>query len=121
VVLTSTNATYTPASGFSGEDRFTYTLSDGHGATTNGTVVVTVAAVGGGNAVSITVTPGNVHLEFAGIAGRVYTIERATDVQGPWTPLTPTVTAAGNGAIAFDDTAPPVGVAFYRISTPLNP
>lgn len=37
--------TYTPASGFSGTDSFTYTIEDGNGATAVATVTVTVTAV----------------------------------------------------------------------------
>jgi len=33
---------YTPASGYTGPDSFTYTISDGHGGTATGTVAVTV-------------------------------------------------------------------------------
>ena len=36
--------TYTPATGYSGPDSFTYTVSDGHGGTATGTVTVTVSA-----------------------------------------------------------------------------
>jgi hypothetical protein len=35
-------ATYTPATGYSGSDSFTYTVDDGHGATATGDVTVTV-------------------------------------------------------------------------------
>ena len=36
--------TYTPATGYSGPNSFTYTVSDGHGGTATGTVTVTVSA-----------------------------------------------------------------------------
>lgn len=39
--------TYTPAPGFSGLDSFTYFIGDGKGATTAGTVTITVSATGG--------------------------------------------------------------------------
>ncbi|HZP12129.1 MAG TPA: Ig-like domain-containing protein [Nevskiaceae bacterium] len=41
------NVGYTPANGFSGTETFSYTISDGHGGTADGTVTVTVNAVGG--------------------------------------------------------------------------
>src|SRR5207245_2416974 len=37
--------TYTPAANFNGSDTFTYTISDGHGATATGTVSITVKPV----------------------------------------------------------------------------
>src|SRR5207253_3121705 len=42
-----TNGTigYTPAANFNGVDRFTYTISDGHGGSATGAVTVTVTAV----------------------------------------------------------------------------
>ncbi len=39
---------YTPAVGFSGTDAFTYTISDGHGGSATGTVVMTVTAANRG-------------------------------------------------------------------------
>ena len=43
VSCTSTRCTYTPTSGYSGVDAFTYTLSDGRGGTATATVTVTVS------------------------------------------------------------------------------
>ena len=42
VTNNSVNLIYTPTSGYSGSDSFTYTISDGHGNTANATVTVTV-------------------------------------------------------------------------------
>jgi YD repeat-containing protein len=39
-----TSVTYTPTSGYSGSDSFTYAISDGHGGTATGTVNVTVSS-----------------------------------------------------------------------------
>jgi hypothetical protein len=46
VVITGggTGITYTPASGYTGTDSFTYTIADGNGGTATGTVSVTVNA-----------------------------------------------------------------------------
>lgn len=42
VLLNTETVTYTPADGFTGDDSFTYTISDGNGGTATGTVTVTV-------------------------------------------------------------------------------
>ncbi|MEO6689542.1 MAG: Ig-like domain-containing protein [Dokdonella sp.] len=42
-VVSGRNVIYTPATGFSGSDRVTYTISDGHGGTATAILVVTVA------------------------------------------------------------------------------
>jgi uncharacterized repeat protein (TIGR01451 family) len=44
VTCTAGDCTYTPASGYTGPDSFTYTISDGHGHTASATVNVTVTA-----------------------------------------------------------------------------
>ena len=44
VSCSTTACTYTPASGYTGSDSFTYTISDGHGHTASATVDVTVTA-----------------------------------------------------------------------------
>jgi hypothetical protein len=45
VSLAGDTVTYTPAQNFSGEDRFTYTVDDGHGASATAPVTITVQAV----------------------------------------------------------------------------
>lgn len=45
VVNNSSNVTYTPTTGFIGEDTFTYTIDDGNGGTATATVTVTVENV----------------------------------------------------------------------------
>ena len=42
--FTSTSVTYTPTTGYSGADSFTYTLSDGQGGVATGTVNITVSS-----------------------------------------------------------------------------
>jgi len=44
-VISAGKVVYTPAAGYSGNDRFTYTIGDGHGATATATITVTVAPV----------------------------------------------------------------------------
>ena len=67
--------------------------------------------------VSITLVPTGVHLQFTGVAGHNYNIERAPAVTGPWSTLA-TPTAPPGGLIDYTDTNPPAGAAYYRTSTP---
>ena len=88
VSLVAGQVTYTPPSGFAGNDTFTYTVSDGLGGTAVGTVTVTV---GGGGLVSLNIVfgpmvgGGNFIVRFAGIPGLTYTVEWANTLSGPWT------------------------------------
>jgi len=108
--------TYTPPGGYSGQDTFSYTLSDGHGGSAQGTVVVTVAASGTQtlNMISLQLTPTNCQLEFAGIPGRNYIIQSAPTVSGPWSDVSGPVAADGTGLIQFIDTNAPGPMQFYR-------
>lgn len=75
--------TYAPAGGFEGADTFTYTVSDGRGATTIGTVTVTVQS---SDAASLNIVYGpvvvgaNFVIRFAGIPGYTYTIESTDSI-----------------------------------------
>jgi len=108
--------TYTPPGGYSGQDAFSYTLSDGHGGSAQGTVVVTVAASGAQtlNMISLQLTPTNCQLEFAGIPGRGYVIQSAPTMSGPWSDVSEPVAADGTGLIQFIDTNVPGPMQFYR-------
>ncbi len=65
-------------------------------------------------ALAIAVTNGSVVIEFAGLAGNSYEIQRATDLHGPWATLD-TQIAPPEGPLAYMDTNPPVPVAYYRL------
>ena len=47
VVNADQTITYTPGGGFTGQDAFTYTINDGHGATSTATVIVSVSGSSG--------------------------------------------------------------------------
>ncbi|MBF4606069.1 Ig-like domain-containing protein [Curtobacterium sp. VKM Ac-1393] len=73
VVAEDGSVDYTPADGFSGTDSFTYTVTDGHGTTTQpATVTVTVVPVANGDTVStkageaLTIAPGTLTANDAG-------------------------------------------------------
>ncbi|MBI4289926.1 MAG: tandem-95 repeat protein [Betaproteobacteria bacterium] len=86
VVNNGTSVTYTPSSGTSGTDLFTYTVADGRGGSATGTVTVTVAA-----ASTITVSladfiVNNSEWRIAGTdstIGATVTVRRGVDLTGP--------------------------------------
>lgn len=119
VTLGPTAVTYTPVSGFTGPDSFSYTVTDGRGGFATAQVLVTVVPGSGisANLVSLVPGPGGNLLTFAGLPGYTYTIERAETPVGPWTALGPATTGS-NGIGTYLDAAPPPGSAFYRTVYP---
>jgi hypothetical protein len=114
--------TYTPATGYVGADRFTYTISDNHGGTVTPAVYVTVTSAGGSppNIVSPpTILPsGHFHVGFAGIPGYSYTVQYSDNANGPWTTIT-SLTAGTNGLFEFEDSTEPVPSSrYYRAVYP---
>lgn len=66
--------------------------------------------------VLIALTPsgdGCFHVQFGGVPGFAYTLQRASSPIGPWSTFG-SATATINGTVACTDTAPPAGNAFYR-------
>jgi hypothetical protein len=122
VSLQASGILYTPPAGFSGSDTFAVTIANAHGAATSGTVTATVgppATAGGptGNPPIMTVLGGGqIGLQFQGIPGRNYQIQRSTDMS-TWTTLA-TATANSSGVMTFTDPAPPQPSAYYRLALP---
>ena len=61
-----------------------------------------------------------VHLRFTGIPGRIYYVERAHAVTGPWPDRLAAITMPVGGVVDFVDTTDPVVISpqfFYRTST----
>lgn len=116
VVLGAQFVTYTPVNGYIGDDEFTYTLTDSRGATNTGYVQVTVRPPNpGNNLVAVTAKPSGRVIRFAGIPGQQYVIEKADTSTGPWTPLSPPLTAGATGVVEFvDGEMPPPATRFYR-------
>jgi Invasin, domain 3/Bacterial Ig-like domain (group 1)/Cadherin-like domain len=104
-------------------DTFTYTVGDGQGGTGTGTVTVTVAA-GGQNGQGQTVTvDSQTHtatVNFAGIPGYSYQVQRSTNLTD-WVTLE-TTNAPSNGlfqyADAFGDLGSAPSQAYYRLFRP---
>ncbi len=111
--------TWTPSPVFIGGDTFTVTLSDGM-STAQGTITLSVAADPGlnpNNRPQLTAQPGGgIRLAFSGVPGRVYGIQRSTNLK-TWTQIA-APTANAQGGVSFDDSSPPQDWAFYRIIFP---
>ena len=121
-VLQAGSILYTPPNGFSGSDSFSITLTDARGAAAAGTVTMTVAGnsgVGTNSPVLTSLPNGHKKVDFQGIPGRFYEVQRSTDLSN-WTVLA-MVEAGPTGAITFTDPSPPEGSAFYRIRKPTQP
>ena len=115
--------TYTPATDFTGTDTFTYTISDNYGGTVTPTITVTVSSANVPSP-NIVVPPaydsesGTFSVTFAGIPGYTYTVQTATDPNGPWSFLK-TSTAGTDGLFQVLDTESPTPPArYYRTAYP---
>ena len=89
-------------------DTFTYTVADSYGAMNQGIVTVTIAPPTNGQSVNITgiatLGDGTSEISFAGIPGRTYLIQAATNLTPTitWTTIG-TNTAGTNGLFQFND------------------
>jgi hypothetical protein len=118
VVLGGGLLTYTPTPGFVGADQFSYLLRDSRGGETLVWVPVTVLAAGAAaaNQLAVEAVGADVRVQFAGIPGRTYEIQRAAVPAGPWTTVQ-TVVCPANGIMEYLDVgAAPAG--FYRTIIP---
>src|SRR4029079_12837450 len=87
--------TYTPAANYSGVDSFTYTVSDGHGGTSIGTVTLTITAV---NDAPTAMADAATTAEDTPVSLAVLTND--TDLDGD-TLVVSGVSAAGHGTATF--------------------
>ncbi len=118
--LSNAIVTYAPAPTFSGQDSWNYVLADTRGGSATGMVSVTVVASN-----AIFVTPTNQRIlpdrtfsaNFLGVPGLTYTVDRATDLSGPWNLNFTNVTADTNGAFTIYD-LDPAQIGFYRTRYP---
>lgn len=110
---------YTPPNGFSGSDTFQVTVTDSRGGSVTGTVTVAVqpdTGIGTNSPALTMLSGGRMGIDFYGIPGRSYEIQRSTNLT-TWALLT-TITAGTNGAVSYIDESPPPGSAFYRLRKP---
>lgn len=115
VLQSGNSVTYTPASGFTGNDSFTYTIQDNRGGSNTATVAVFVysGALPSQNTVLLMPGPNGLKVRFAGIPGHTYHIQRATMLSpADWSTIH-TVTAPAHGIMEYVDTDN-LPVAFYR-------
>ncbi len=120
VTLVGQTVTYTPVNGFFGIDRFSYTVSDGRGATSIGTVVVRVISANAPaqNKISITKTASGWMVRFLGEPGQSYIAQWAQALNNSWTPLSGPLVADPTGLVEFEDrTFPPPSIRFYQMAT----
>ena len=117
---------YMPPTDFSGNDTFTYTITDDQSAPATGTVTITV---GNGGLISLNIVAGpmvdggDFAVRFAGIPGLTYTIEAASELAGPWTKATnrtaPTYDQGfGVGVFEFREPIGTDSTRFYRTVYP---
>ena len=104
-------------------DSFKYTVSDGHGSTATGTVVILISNnVTGQSNVRLTVSNASITANFFGVPGLQYTVQRSTNLVD-WVSIS-TNTAPATGLIQVTDTfqdlgqsVPPLpSPAYYRLS-----
>jgi len=105
--------TYTPPTGFTGSDTFTFNVRDSRGGIGVGTVEVLVVSgtLATQNQIVIIPRPNSVLVRFAGIPGRNYHVQRSTNLN-TWTTLV-TVPAPPHGIIEYEDPMV-LPAAFYR-------
>lgn len=125
VVLAGGLLTYTPPSGFTGSDSFTYTITNGFGSPAIGIVRVTVSRADGSslNVVSLTRTLDGFLVQFTGIPGEAYLIQFTDSLAPPvtWQTLTPPgpIQAGPNGLFQLEDKPDPIPPQrFYRAAIP---
>jgi hypothetical protein len=120
-LLQASSVLYTPPAGFSGYDSFPITLTDARGASTVGTVNISVTPTIDPTLATpptITILPASagVKIDFTGLPGSSYQVQRSINLSG-WTILT-TIIASPIGAVSYTDPSPPPGRAFYRVHKP---
>lgn len=102
--------TYHPPVGYTGVDAFSYVVTDSHGSTNTGTVVVNVKPASALAAQDLAIDNlggGSFRVSGSGVPGYVYRIEYSTSLETPsWSQVGSPVTADSLGIIELTDTPP---------------
>jgi hypothetical protein len=132
-VALATNSTLIlyPSSTNNIADSFTYTVSDGYGGIASNIVSIVISNTVAGQSAGITVSGGAATMNFFGIPGYKYSVQRSQDGLNNWQDLTsvtvlPTgtvvdnngvITAPVTGAFTVTDSDPPQGASsvFYQL------
>ncbi|EEF59129.1 beta strand repeat-containing protein [Pedosphaera parvula] len=124
ISMTATEVFYTPPGTNVTSDTFTYTVGDGFGGSATATVTVTIAPPDNtqpSNITGINTTgDGNMQINFAGIPGRNYLIQAATNLTPSinWTTIG-TNTAGTNGLFFYIDLdSTNFAARYYRTAQP---
>jgi hypothetical protein len=119
VALGGQSITFTPATGSTNTDSFTYTVTDALGAAATGVVSVVITAPPATPPTGpVTMLPnGHVIVTLSGVAGQTYILQGSPDLQ-TWVSLC-TVVAAADGTITVEDgDAPDFTVRYYKLALP---
>lgn len=122
VSLTGGWVLYTPPAGPLVGDTIGYVVGDPFTGTARGSLLVTFAGAEGSRRTLLNITPGagGAVLEFVGIPGRTYRVDRSATISPPWIPLGTTV-ADRFGRYTITDPEALGGEAFYRTVEITNP
>ena len=115
---------YVPPSSYVGADTFTYSVTNGHGGSAEGSVIVSITPEGGSsvNIVSFTANATSRKVLCFGIPGRKYILQAANEINGTWADLSDPIIADATGLIEFIDTISPYpSIRFYRIRAAVTP
>jgi len=99
-------------------DDFTYTVSDGYGGTNSATVTINVDSTplfGQATIPEVNTPGGSATLNFAGIPGLSYSVQRSTNVTFIPVDTLWTTNAPSNGLFKYQDNGAPADKAFYRL------
>jgi hypothetical protein len=122
VVLGGASATYSPVADYVGDDLFSYVVTDTHNASATGSVLLTVIS---SNSLVLSpagmpfISTGVFHSPFAGNANLTYSVDRATNLAGPWELNYTNFVAGTNGLFELvDPNNPPSAQRFFRTHYP---